>query len=222
LKFRRGKSDQAEDGAQVETSESASVESRGPVERPAVRAEGPWDISEVEIDEEDPNRIDLGGLILSAHPSLELQMQVDESSGQVMAVLLAGPEGAAELRPFAAPRNGDIWADTRRSIASDVTQQGGTATEADGPFGKELHVMMTVQTPDGSTVQQPSRVIGIAGPRWLLRVTMFGRPALEFAEDGDIESALRDVVVVRGHAPMPPGDPLPLTVPANAQRNEGP
>jgi Protein of unknown function (DUF3710) len=214
LKFRRGKSDPAEDRAEVEASDSA--------ETPApVRSKGPWDISEVEIDEEDPNRIDLGGLVLTAHPGLEVQMQVDESNEQIMAVLVAGPEGAVELRPFAAPRHGDIWADTRRSIAAEVTQQGGTATEADGLFGKELHVMLTVQTPDGSTVQQPSRVIGIPGPRWLLRATLFGRPALDFAEDGDIESALRDVVVVRGPAPMPPGDPLPLTVPPHAQRVEG-
>ena len=101
-----------------------------------------------------------------------------------------------------------------------MTQHGGTATEADGPFGKELHVMMTVPTPEGGTGQQPSRVLGIPGPRWLLRATLFGRPALDPAEDGDVESALREVIVVRGNQPMPPGDPLPLTVPANAELGE--
>jgi hypothetical protein len=35
-----------------------------------------------------------------------------------------------------------------------------------------------------------------------------------------VESALRDVIVVRGNEPMPPGDPLPLTVPANAEFGE--
>ena len=62
----------------------------------------------------------------------------------------------------------------------------------------------------------PSRVMGIAGPRWLLRATYLGRPAVTPAHDGDIESALRDVVVVRGSAPMAPGEPLPLVMPSNA------
>ena len=35
---------------------------------------------------------------------LELQLQVDEASGQVVAVVLAGEDGAVELRAFAAPR----------------------------------------------------------------------------------------------------------------------
>jgi hypothetical protein len=47
---------------------------------------------------------------------------------------------------------------------------------------------------------------------------LFGRPALEHQDDGDVETALRDVVVVRGTAPVPPGDALPLTMPPNAQR----
>ena len=41
---------------------------------------------------------------------------------------------------------------------------------------------------------------------------------MEHLEDGDVETALRDVVVVRGGTPVPPGDPLPLTMPPNAQR----
>lgn len=216
MKFRRSKFDQPEDASDLDTSDAPDpddTEAQAPV---GGRASGPWDASEVEIDEEDPNRIDLGGLVLTAREGVEVQMQVDEPSGQIMAVLLAGPEGAAELRPFAAPRNGDIWDDARRSIAAEVTQQGGTATEADGMFGKELHVMMTVQTPEGTNAQQPSRVIGIPGPRWMLRATLFGRPATDFTENGDIESAVRDVVVVRGNDPMPPGDPLPLVVPAHA------
>ena len=61
-------------------------------------------------------------------------------------------------------------------------------------------------------------MVGIAGPRWLLRATLFGRPAVEHLDDGDVEQAIRDVVVVRGSTPVPPGDALPLTMPPNAQR----
>ena len=95
--------------------------------------------------------------------------------------------------------------------------QGGTVTEAIGHYGPELHASMTLELEDGTRAEQPSRVMGIVGPRWLLRVTMFGRPALERLDDGDVESALRDVVVVRGGTPVPPGDALPLTMPPGAR-----
>ena len=81
---------------------------QAPVEEPepGPRAQGPWDSSEVELDEDDETRLDLGSLVLTANEALEVQLQVDESTEQAVAVLVAGPDGAAELRAFAAPRNG--------------------------------------------------------------------------------------------------------------------
>lgn len=178
-----------------------------------VRAQGPWDVDEVTLDEDDPTKLDLGSLIVTPREGLDLQLQVDEQSGQVVAVVMAGQEGALELRAFAAPRNGDIWPDVRQQIAAEVSRRGGTATEAEGPYGPELRVVLNVTAADGRTGQQPSRVFGIAGPRWLLRATMFGKPALDPVEDGLVESALRDVIVRRGGEPHAPGEALPLTVP---------
>jgi hypothetical protein len=208
--FRRKKSDEPEDGATPEDGAEGTV------------PHGPYDASEVTITEDDPERIDLGGLLLTPREGLELQLQVDEGSGQVIAVILAGETGAVELRAFAAPRNGDIWPDVRRQVAGEIARMGGTATEHDGPYGTEVAVSLTVDRGDGQRVQQASKVIGIPGPRWLLRATLFGRPAVEYLEDGDVEQALRDVVVVRGTTPIPPGDALPLTMPPNAQRMDGP
>lgn len=225
MKFRRSKSEEAVNGADVDTAQVSADDEHGEQEVPAAgaatgtgaRTQGPWDSAEVTVDDEDPTNVDLGGLIVTGRPGLELRLQVDEASQQVAAVLLVGKEGAVELRPFAAPRNTDIWDDIRRQIAAETTRRGGTATEAVGAYGKELKVMMPVTTPDGKNATQPSRVLGISGPRWLLRATLLGRPAVEPQEDGDVEAALRDVVVVRGNAPMAPGDPLPLSMPANAQ-----
>lgn len=219
MKFRRNKSEQVEptqasdQGRTASSSEAASEAGTGA----GARAEGPWDSAEVDLDEQDSTRVDLGGLLVKGRPGLELRLQVDEASQQVAAVLLVGSEGAVELRPFAAPRNADIWSDIRKQIAAETARRGGTATEAEGPFGPELHVSMPAKTPDGQAATQPSRVLGISGPRWLLRATFLGRPAVSPQEDGDLESALRDVVVVRGSAPMAPGDPLPLVMPGNAR-----
>jgi hypothetical protein len=215
VKFRRKGSDPAEVDAALDETEPQESTSGG-------RDGGPWDSSELDLDPDDQSRIDLGGLLIAGHPGTELQLQVDEASGVVAGVLLAGQDGALELRPFAAPRNGDVWEDIRKQIAAEVTRQGGTATELEGPYGTELRVRLTVARPDGTSVNQPSRVLGIAGPRWLLRATMFGRPAVEPDEDGDLETALRDVVVVRGTVPLPPGAPLPLTMPPGAQRVDPP
>ncbi|MFL6135173.1 MAG: DUF3710 domain-containing protein [Nocardioidaceae bacterium] len=200
--------------AEVEPVEDEATEE----ERTGPRADGPWDVSELDIPEDDQSRLNLGSLLLTPPDTLDVQLQVDEASGQVAAVIMAGEEGAVELRAFAAPRNGDIWDDVRRQVAGEVARLGGTATEVDGPWGSELRVALTVELPDGQHAPQTSRVIGIPGPRWLLRATMFGRPAVEYNPDGDVERALRDVVVVRGGTPIPPGDPLPLTIPPTAQQ----
>lgn len=187
-----------------------------------LRAEGPWDATEVELDENDKTRVDLGGLVVTGRPGYELRLQVDEASKQVAAVLLIGPEGAVELRPFAAPRSGGIWDDIRKQIAAETARRGGTATEAQGRFGTELRVVMPAKTSDGKAATQPSRVLGIEGPRWLLRATLLGRPAMEPDTEHELERAVRDVVVVRGSGPMAPGEPIPLVMPANARPTQAP
>lgn len=221
MKFRRKKSDQAEVEETTAAEQPEAVEEGDAVSPLGNRADGPFDISEVELDENDPGRVDLGSIVVTVPEGLELQLQVDEQSGQLVAVVLAGQTGAVELRAFAAPRNGDIWDDVRKQIAAEVARRGGTATEAEGPWGPELRVVLTMTTPDGQSGQQPSRVFGIPGPRWLLRATFFGQPALEPDDDGPVESALRQVVVRRGTEPLAPGEALPLRVPTGLMPDEG-
>jgi hypothetical protein len=144
--------------------------------------------------------------------------RVDEESGTVLAVLLGNEEGAVELRAFAAARNGDLWSDARREIAADAARRGGTATEVEGPLGPELQVQIPVTTPDGQAAVQPSRVFGHNGPRWFLRATLLGRPAMEPGQDDFWVSAIRSVVVRRGNEAMPPGEALPLQLPPQARR----
>ena len=215
LMFRRRK-------AEVEpTDEVDDDRRRAAVEPTDPRARGPWDASEVTVDEDDGPASTWAGCCSPRTPSSSVQLQVDEASGQVVAVMLAGEDGAAELRAFAAPRNGDIWERRRRkAVAAEVAQMGGTATEREGTWGTELVVSLMVDLPDGQRAQQESVVIGITGPRWLLRATLFGRPAAAWDPDGNVETALRDIVVVRGSDPMPPGDALPLTMPPEARRTD--
>jgi hypothetical protein len=183
------------------------------------RAKGPYDSAEVDpelLEAED--RIDLGALVITGMPGMELRLQVDEQSNEVQAVLLVLEDSALELRAFAAPKKAGIWADVRREIAAEATRMGGTASEAEGPFGTELVLVVPVEDPEnGQIFSQTSRVIGIDGPRWLLRGTVLGRAAVEPEAAPPMEESLRNVVVVRGSEPMAPREALGLRLPAGAQ-----
>jgi hypothetical protein len=177
---------------------------------------GPWDADEREVDTQDENAIDLGGLIITGRPGLELRLQTDQATGAVGAAMLVSQDGAVELRVFAASRSGGMWDDIRREIAAEASNRGGTATEAEGPYGPELRVKVPIKTAEGRQGTQTSRIVGIEGPRWLLRATYLGDAATESDPDGLLESAVRDVIVVRGGAAMPPREPIPLRLPPGA------
>jgi hypothetical protein len=189
-------------------------------EQPADDAYGPWDSEDPPAD--DLDRVDLGSLRVAPREGADLRLQVDESTGEVQSVMLAAEEGALELRAFAAPRNGDLWAEVRPQIAADISRHGGTATERQGRWGTELVCQMQVVLPDGSQAMQPSRIVGVNGARWLLRATFLGSPAVEPENAEDWEDALAGIVVHRGSHAMPVGDALPLTLPDDAQRIAGP
>lgn len=179
-------------------------------------ASGPFDASVVEQDS--LPRVDLGSLLVPAMEGRELRLQVDEASGVVRAVILAGPDGALEFQAFAAPRNGDLWSTVRPQIAADITTRGGQAEEREGRWGTELVCAMPGTRPDGTSGTTPSRVIGVNGDRWMLRATMLGRPALEPDASGDWDDTLAQIVVRRGTQAMPVGEALPVKLPDEARR----
>jgi hypothetical protein len=179
---------------------------------------GPFDADELTDDESE--RVDLGSLLIAPEAGRELRLQVDEASGTVQSVVLAGADGALELRAFAAPRNGDLWSEARPQIASEVSGRGGTATEREGRWGPELVCRVQVRTPDGKTGTQDSRIIGVNGPRWMLRATMLGKPATDVEGSGEWEDLLSRVAVRRGAQAMPVGEPLAVTMPPQARRVE--
>ena len=190
-----------------------------PEQTPQTEAEpqtGPFDADEVPDD--GVARVDLGSMLVAPVQGSELRLQVDERTQQVQSVLLAGAEGALELRAFAAPRHGDLWSEIRPQLAADMARRGGTATEREGRFGPELVCQLTVKTPDGRTGQQPSRIVGINGSRWMLRATFLGKPAVDDETATSWEDALTQIAVRRGDEAMPVGDALPLTLPDEARR----
>jgi len=181
-----------------------------------LRGPGPYDASEVREDD-GVTRLDLGGLLVVPRDGVELRLQADQATGAVSSVLLAAGTAGLELRPFAAPKSGGLWAEVRREIAAESSRQGGTATEMHGIHGPELRLRVPARTPDGRSGLQISRIVGVEGPRWFLRGTFLGTAATEADDEGPLEQAFRDIVVVRGRLAMPPRDALPLRLPHDAQ-----
>lgn len=173
----------------------------------------------VDIDDLDPDTvyIDLGSLLVPPSSDLELRLQVEEGTSEVLAVLLVADEGVLETRAFASSRGGDLWAEARSEIAADTTARGGTATEQEGPFGTELYCEIPVTGEDGVQLIQPSRVIGSNGPRWFVRATIAGRPAKDPEYARPFEAAIRSMAVRRGNDAMAPGAALPLRLPPEAR-----
>jgi hypothetical protein len=183
-------------------------------------AVGPFDASEVDLDEREG--VDLGSLVVTPVGPVELQLQVDEQSGEVIAVVLVGEHGALELRAFAASRGGGAWDELRPRISAEMARLGGTSDEKQGTFGTELLCVVPVQTPEGQHATQASRIVAHEGSAWLLRATLMGPAAVDEALAGPWEETIRQVVVRRGREAMPPGTPLPLRLPPEARRVDEP
>ena len=180
----------------------------------AGRGEGPFDLTEVD-DPADGGRVDLGGLWLPGRPGLEVRIEADQETSEVVAVTLVLGEGALQVQPFAAPRSEGIWDDVRAEIRAGITKQGGTADEVDGPLGTELRTRVPVRAADGTQTVQPARFLGVDGPRWFLRGVLTGKPAVLPGPETDAElfAVFREIVVVRGDEAMAPRDPIPLRLP---------
>jgi hypothetical protein len=179
------------------------------------RHRGPWDSSE-RSPADDETYIDLGPLKVRVRVGLDVQMPTDGDDGEIGSVVLVADDAALELRAFAATRSGGLWDEVRDDLIIEVERLGGECDQVDGIFGPELNVRVPVDLPDGERGFQPSRIIGIEGPRWLLRATFLGEAGLNPSDEGLLMDTLRDVIVDRGPEPRIPRESLLLTLPANA------
>jgi hypothetical protein len=178
---------------------------------PEPRTHGPWDSSEKEVGD-DPAYLDFGSLLIRGRPGFNLQMPADDDQGTIGSVVLVTENSGLELRAFADARSGGLWDAVRADLEEEAKRLDGEARQVDGPFGTELHVKVPVTLPEGVEGFQPTRIIGVEGPRWMLRATFLGNEAREPDDDSLLMRALHDVVVVRGDDPRAPRDPLLITI----------
>ena len=218
MKFRRKSA--AAPAETSATSLDASEDAESTEGTEPVREGGPWDADELPASVASVERADLGSLLVAPMEGKEIRLQVDETTGQIAAVLVADEEGAVELRAFAAPRGYDMWAEVLPQLEADVAGHGGVSQRREGIWGEELLAQMQVQMPDGQPGVQPSRIVGVNGARWMLRATFLGRPAVDADAGAAWEQVLRDVVVRRGKGAMPKGEPLPMVLPPQTPQTQ--
>ena len=185
-----------------------------------VRAGGPWDSAERDVGD-DPAYLDFGSLLIRGRPGFNLQIPTDDDQGTIGSVVLVTEDSGLELRAFADARSGGLWDAVRADLEEEAERLEGQVEKVDGPFGTELHISVPVTLPDGKKGVQPTRILGIEGPRWMLRATFLGQEALEPSDDSLLMNALRDVVVVRGDEPRAPRDALLLTIGEDLEPVEG-
>jgi hypothetical protein len=155
-------------------------------------------------------------MVLPVSEDLELQLQVEEESQQLVSAMLVMGDSALEVGAFAAPSSGGLWPEIRPELVASVAENDGSASLVSGPFGVELRRLLPVETPDGEQGYQPSRMWVAEGPRWMLRGIVYGEASL--TEDVESPAAemlelFRQIVVRRGDEPMAPGDLLPIVLP---------
>ncbi|WP_216381710.1 DUF3710 domain-containing protein [Arcanobacterium phocae] len=181
----------------------------GPIDQSSSQAAttGPYDYAD------HPDRgdlLDAGALWIPVVRDASIQFSVDHSQKTVYGIVYVIDDAAMQLQVFAAPRSAGIWNDVRRDMITSIAQQGGSSIEVEGTYGTELHAQVPVA--DTQHVA-PHRFIGIDGPRWLLRITLYGRAGSDDQLAARMLRIAKHIVVVRGNTPHPPRELLELQIP---------
>jgi hypothetical protein len=238
---RRRRDDEPENDLEPTDEETVADEEIEDDDEPAVVAHGgPWDSEADSVPEME--RVDFGAIQVPIGEGLEIQVNVEAVEqdaegnpvgGRIVAITIVHGESGLQVQPFAAPKKNGIWEEVRKETADEIKQAEGETQEAEGPFGTELHGMVPVAIPEEMRDQvpadiaeqgfgwQPVRFIGVDGPRWFLRGVISGQGAVDPVAAAQIEELFRSVVVVRGSAPMPPRDLIPLHMPQGATGEPG-
>lgn len=177
---------------------------------------GPYDISDPDVPE--GKYLDLGALKILGKPGLSMRLTPSPDAKNVLDLAFNYGSSSLQLTLLASPRRVKFWQELKEDILS--SQKGSRQEE--GTFGEEVY--FTTKVREG--VEIPTRIVGVDGPRWMLR-GIFAGPAAEGGEEKDfLDDFFSTVVADRGTEPLAPGDPVPLIfppelLPQNMEKAEG-
>ena len=161
--------------------------------------------------------LDLGALYVPRVPGLQLRGKFEKDKKVLSRMLLVLGQTGITVSVAAAPKSGGAWEDLSEQIEGAITAAGGKVKRVEGPYGTELDAHVAGVLPDGTLGFTPLRILGVEGPRWLVRLDIQGtaisgdEKAREAAED------LIDALIVnRGPEPKIRFELLPFQLPQEA------
>ncbi|MDR1833433.1 MAG: DUF3710 domain-containing protein [Propionibacteriaceae bacterium] len=178
------------------------------------RADGPFDIDEVDLND-GVQRLDLGALILTPVSGFSVKLVANQETKEVQAATVTWGKSGLEIALFAASTTGGSLDEVVAEITEQTEAADGSIEFEDGPFGQQLKRIVPVPGTGKEQLFHVSRIWLVEGPRWLLRGTVLGEAAISDDETlaEPFAEFLRNIVVRRGNTPMAPGDLIPLTLP---------
>ncbi|AZA09131.1 DUF3710 domain-containing protein [Corynebacterium pseudopelargi] len=174
-------------------------------------AEGPYDAQEHDFQSFDFSdfshaALNLGSMIITLPHDSQVQVEMGERGPKMLHILTE--HGRFTPVAFAAPVSGGQWRKLAKDTAESMRADGLRVVTEYGPFGRE--VVGRLDAEQSNIV----RVIGVDGPRWMLRFTI---ASPEASADQAAELA-REVIarsfVNRGDTPILAGESLPVALPA--------
>lgn len=172
---------------------------------------GPFDVSEIQ---DARPFIDFGSLRVPARSDMALRVEIEDASGQVVAVSIDIGGSSIQVQAFAAPRSEGLWHTLRAELEQSVSAQGGEVERRVGSLGQELLARVPVLDSNGvRSGTRSARFVGVDGPRWFLRGLVAGAAINDPRAAAEIDDVFRSLIVVRDNTPLPPRDLLPLKVP---------
>lgn len=172
---------------------------------------GPFDGDTVNFEDFDfsdfsDGALDLGSMVIPVPRGGGVIVEMGPEGPQMIHLQVDG--GRLTPVAFAAPRNGDLWAETIDETVAGMTKDGLEVHLEDGPWGQEICAVAG---------EGQMRIIGANGPRWMFRMTLAG----EKSKAEELALIAREIVartfIRRGNDPIPAGQALPVLMPPALQ-----
>ncbi|ASR35469.1 hypothetical protein BAY61_11185 [Prauserella marina] len=164
--------------------------------------DGPFD--DGDAPEDGRPRMDLGSVRVPVPDGSQVQVEMDQQTNNVRAVHVVTPHGQVTISAYAAPRSGGLWKDVSNELTEQLRSDGAKVSAGRGEWGIELSAIVG---------EVALRFVGVDGPRWMLRGVIAGPQSQAAHAPQMLNDIVRDTIVVRGDAPMPPRTPLPIKLP---------
>ncbi|WP_018295663.1 DUF3710 domain-containing protein [Corynebacterium lubricantis] len=199
--------DPAEKGANETEAPLASGVSEGFEHDPVNGNVGPFDGDSVEFNDFDfsdfgVSVLNLGSLRIPLPKDTQVQVEMGDQGPKMLHIVTR--HGRITPVAFAAPSSGGQWERSVEEISDGMRQQGMPTKMELGPWGREVV---------GTGVNGSIRIIGVDGPRWMLRMTLASPEGKEVELATLGRELTARVFVYRGNDPILAGNSLPVILP---------